>query len=129
MPKPIDLTEGYVDLRPDNRADALAVDADFWPELIAGRRSLSDGRLLCAFAFEKDWDSWERHPAGDEMVILLTGHAEMVMEVEGAEQRMILDKPGQCCFVPRNAWHTAKVREPARMLFITPGQGTEHKLL
>jgi hypothetical protein len=27
--------------------------------------------------------------------------------------------------VPRNTWHTARVSGTTRMLFITPGEGTE----
>jgi hypothetical protein len=28
---------------------------------------------------------------------------------------------------PPNVWHTARVHEPGRALFITPGRGTEHR--
>ncbi len=34
---------------------------------------------------------------------------------------------GDAVINPRNVWHTADIAEPCRMLFITPGRGTEHK--
>ena len=35
------------------------------------------------------------------------------------------DAPGDYVIVPRGTRHTARIRKPARMLFITPGEGTE----
>jgi hypothetical protein len=29
--------------------------------------------------------------------------------------------------VPPNTWHTGKVRRSAKMLFVTPGEGTENR--
>jgi len=38
-----------------------------------------------------------------------------------------LNQVGEYVLVPKNTWHTAKVRKPSRMLFITPGEGTENR--
>jgi hypothetical protein len=29
--------------------------------------------------------------------------------------------------VPRNTWHRALVKKPGKLMFITPGAGTEHR--
>ena len=68
-----DLTDTYVHIADGPEAIPLEVGDDFW-EKIATRTDLGDGRLVGAFRFDADWDSWERHPAGDEIVILLFYH-------------------------------------------------------
>jgi hypothetical protein len=32
--------------------------------------------LVATFAFDADWPTWERHPAGDELVCLLSGEVD-----------------------------------------------------
>jgi len=34
---------------------------------------------------------------------------------------------GRLLVVPKGVWHTAKVRNPARLLAITAGRGTQHR--
>ena len=38
-----------------------------------------------------------------------------------------LRAPGQFALVPKGTWHTAKVHETSRAVFITAGEGTEHR--
>jgi quercetin dioxygenase-like cupin family protein len=72
------------------------------------------------------WDFWERHPAGEELVVVIEGSATLVQEIEGEEQRVTL-VAGQGAINPTGVWHSADVTEPARILFVTPGLGTEHR--
>jgi quercetin dioxygenase-like cupin family protein len=67
-----------------------------------------------------------RHPAGDEVVVVLCGHQTLIQEIDG-EQRRIDLHAGHAVINPRGVWHTADVHEPGSALFITPGQGTEHR--
>lgn len=83
--------------------------------------------LIAMHDFSSDWTSWERHPAGDELVVLLSGNATMVIELDIGQDIISLSEPGAYAIVPRDKWHTAKISEPSRMLFITPGEGTEHR--
>ncbi len=87
-----------------------------------------EGRLVCVLPQEATWDTWERHPAGDEVVVLLSGRVDVVQEVEGT-QRVVELRAGEAMVNPRNVWHTALVHEPGEALFITPGTGTEHRPL
>ena len=85
------------------------------------------GSLVATFAFDSDWSTWERHPAGDELVCLLSGEVRMVLDRDGAEEVVDLRKPGEYVLVPRGTWHTARTAVPTNMLFVTPGDGTENK--
>ena len=72
-------------------------------------------------------DVWERHPAGDEMLCVLEGRVVLtLMDDTGAESDLLLDAR-RSAIVPRGVWHRLHVACPARILFVTPGQGSEHR--
>jgi uncharacterized cupin superfamily protein len=85
-----------------------------------------EGRLVCVSPQASTWDTWERHPAGDEVVVLLSGRIDVIQESEG-RQRVVELRAGEAMVNPRNVWHTTRVHEPGQALFITPGAGTEHR--
>jgi mannose-6-phosphate isomerase-like protein (cupin superfamily) len=86
------------------------------------------GRVLVSmYSFESDWPTWECHPHGDEVVVLLEGSAEMVLEKAGAHESVRLAKAGDYVVVPKGTWHTARISASARMLFVTPGEGTQNR--
>jgi oxalate decarboxylase/phosphoglucose isomerase-like protein (cupin superfamily) len=66
------------------------------------------------------------HPAGDEVVCLLTGAVDVVLDEPDGE-RVVELRAGQTCIVPRGVWHRAIVQEPGDTLHITRGEGTEHR--
>lgn len=84
-----------------------------------------EGRLVGITHQAGDWSVCERHPNGMEVVILLSGRADMVQYLDGAPHRVALE-PGQAVINPPGVWHTADVHEPGELLFITSGRGTEH---
>ncbi len=88
----------------------------------------NDGRLVCITPQTATWDTWERHPAGEEVVVLLTGRIDVVQDF-GGEHRVVELHPGEAMINPVGVWHTARVHEPGNALFITPGAGTEHRPL
>lgn len=87
-----------------------------------------EGRLVCVIRQDETWDGWERHPAGEEVVFLISGRVDVVQELEGTDHTVEL-RPGDAMVNPTNVWHTARVHEPGLALFITPGEGTEHRPL
>lgn len=118
----------YVHLSDETSASLVPVSDTFWDELQSGERpALERGRLVTQFDFSSDWPNWERHPAGDELVVLLSGSAELVVELEVGTTRTRLSAPGDFVIVPRGAWHTARTRESCSLLFVTHGPGTEHR--
>ncbi len=72
------------------------------------------------------WDSWEMHPAGDDIVCLLSGSLDVVLDEDGAERNIEL-RPLATCIVPRSVWHRAVVHVPGDTLHITRGAGTQHR--
>ena len=118
----------YLHFRDDGRADAIPVAESFWQEMASGKLpELDQGRLMSAFSFSEPWSMWERHPAGEELVMLLAGSATLVLEESGKRRSVQLNEPGSYVLVPRNVWHTATTSVKTTMLFLTPGAGTEHR--
>jgi quercetin dioxygenase-like cupin family protein len=75
---------------------------------------------------DASWTTWERHPAGEELVVVVSGRLTLIQEIDGAERRIEM-REGEAIVNPRNVWHTADIDEPCRTLFVTPGLGTEHR--
>ncbi|HMF82461.1 MAG TPA: cupin domain-containing protein [Acidimicrobiia bacterium] len=120
-----DLTTTYVQLEDGPEALAIEVDDEFW-DTIDRRPELHGGRLVGTFHNAQDWDIWEMHPAGDEIVCLLSGAIDVVLEEDQGERLVVLEA-GQTCIVPRGVWHRAVVHEPGDTLHITRGAGTQHR--
>jgi len=106
---------------PENYASAFALDGN-------------EGRLVMIGSSTTSWGFWERHPAGAELVVVLSGRITLTQQfrpgsgsVEPTEQRISLS-PGEAAINPPGIWHTSDVIEPSgQVLFITPGIGTEHR--
>lgn len=126
MADPFSLEQTYVHLRPDGAATRLAVDESFWATL-AQRTDLHDGYLVTRSRATESWAHWEMHPEGEELVLLLSGAVDLVLDDGHGERRVEL-RPGSDTWVnPRGVWHRAEVLEPAEMLFVTAGRGTQHR--
>jgi uncharacterized cupin superfamily protein len=131
-PSPFDLSHTFVHLGRGSTATPLP-DFEWSAEYVEAYRSRfagdgQDGRLVCVIAQDETWNGWERHPAGEELVYLLSGRVDVVQEVDGDEHVVAL-RPGDAMINPANIWHTARVHEPGLALFVTPGAGTEHRPL
>ena len=74
-----------------------------------------------------DRRTWEMHPAGDKLVCLLSGEAKMVPARAGGEEVAHLRKGGEYIVIPKGTWHTARTSVPTKMLFLTPGEGTQNR--
>lgn len=123
----MNLESTFVVLQPDLAALPVKVTPTIWQELNERFDGFKGRVLVSCFAFERDWDTWEMHPGGDEVVCLLSGRASFELEGRGIVAE--LSEPGSFLVVPRGAWHTAHTSVPTKMLFITPGEGTKNKAL
>lgn len=122
----LNIADHFIDLGADQRARTLPVTDSFWQDLVSGRLG-TPHRLVSMVAFERDWKQWERHPEGEELALLLAGHVILRLELEDGVSEVELFDEGQYVLVPKGVWHTARVRQPSRMLFITPGGEGEHR--
>jgi mannose-6-phosphate isomerase-like protein (cupin superfamily) len=64
------------------------------------------------------------HPDADEVLFLISGRIDVVLEEDDAET-VVEVKPGQALVVPKGVWHRVLLREPSQLLHITPGPGGE----
>lgn len=124
---PLHLASEFVVLGPDLRASTLTVTETLWAEVDEQFGDFAGSSLVSTFAFDEPWPTWEMHPAGDEIVYLLEGETDLVLALPDGEQVCRLAEPGQYLIVPRGAWHTARPKVATRLLFVTPGQGTENR--
>jgi hypothetical protein len=126
------LTETYLHQNPQQQLREICCDSSFWQNLSTGALpELEQGALMSAFYFDKDWPAWERHPAGSELVLLLSGATELYLqqpdELTQPPQRLVLCNSGDYVLIPAGVWHRACPQSPTTLLFLTPGLGTEHK--
>lgn len=118
----------YLHLGPDGTSVPLEADDAFWPALASGGLAhLGPGRLVSTYDFTDDWASWESHPAGEEVVVLISGAIEFMLDTPAGQTKLELKQPGQFLLIPRGTWHTANIAQHAKVLFITPGEGTAHR--
>ena len=88
-----------------------------------------EGRLVSQYDFSESWTSWEVHPHGAELVICTAGSLTLHQEhADGTTESHTLHA-GDYAINPPGTWHTADVPAgvTATAIFITPGQGTEHR--
>lgn len=100
-----------------------------WYEAYAARTAAdgAEGRLVSLYDFAESWDSWEMHPAGDELVVCLAGEITLLHEWSDGSLRSTTLGAGQYAINPAGTWHTAEVAQPVTALFVTAGQGTQHR--
>ncbi len=120
--------EHFAIMKPDLMLDQLQVSPDIYQQLGARYDGFRAHLLISAHEFSENWSTWEKHPAGDELVILLSGAAQLLIRQETGDERITLEAPGDFAIVPRDTWHTARVAQPTRMLSVTPGEGTENEI-
>lgn len=95
-----------------------------------GRRTTADGaegRLVSMYTFDTSWDSWERHPAGDEVVVCTAGAIRLVQQRDDGSTETVDLQAGEYAINPPGVWHTADIDASATCLFITAGFGTDHR--
>ncbi|MCA9590110.1 MAG: cupin [Myxococcales bacterium] len=85
-----------------------------------------EGRLVTMHTFSTPWGMWEMHPKGHELVVCIAGKIVVHQEIDG-EVRTVTLSPKDAVVNAPGVWHTADVDAPATALFITAGEGTQHR--
>ncbi|MEU6633338.1 cupin domain-containing protein [Streptomyces parvus] len=86
----------------------------------------AEGRMVTIIDGDGPGDHWERHPAGDELVVCLSGSVTVTRDVDGVPDRVLLG-PGEATVNPAGTWHAVDMAGPASILTITAGLGTDHR--
>lgn len=117
----------FVVIDANKQASIEPADAELYQRLDSHYQQFAGCELVSCYESREDWSSWEMHPAGDELVMLLAGSATMVWQTASGPQSAMLAKQGDFIVIPKGTWHTANIAEYAKLLFVTPGQDTQHK--
>jgi mannose-6-phosphate isomerase-like protein (cupin superfamily) len=115
-----------VHLRGDGRALPVPWTPDVFRTLLTGDGDRVIGAKHGAEPADYHADEWEMHPQGDELLYLLAGALDVVLDEPGGERRFGL-RSGQACVVPAGVWHRLILRQPSDLLFVTPAHGTRHR--
>ncbi|MBM9623431.1 cupin domain-containing protein [Streptomyces zhihengii] len=86
----------------------------------------AEGRMVMIFDGDGPGDHWERHPAGDELVVCLSGSVTVTRDVDGVPDRVPLG-PGEATINPAGVWHAVDMEGPSSILAVTAGLGTDHR--
>lgn len=126
--KPTALSSTFVVIDSQLKAHGVPVSPSLYSDLDVNFQNFKSCILLAEYTFDADWSSWEMHPAGDEILLLIAGSAEIHLQQNGEIITVLFDEVGSTLTVPQGTWHTAKVKESCRIVFMTPGEGSLHAL-
>ena len=115
-PEPFDPFSSFVHLHAGGAATVAPRTPTFWRDLVAGAGDRVVGAVHP--------DECEMHPHGDELLCLLAGAVDVVLEEADGERTVPL-RAGEVFVVPHGVWHRLVLRAPAELLFVTPPPGTE----
>ena len=87
----------------------------------------AEGRLVSLHSFAESWDSWEMHPRGHEVVVCTAGTIVLTQEFPDGRIEQVTLTAGEYAINDPGVWHTADVEAEATALFITAGEGTQHR--
>ena len=129
-----DLAKTYAYLEDGGEAPLVMSAERFWKEMMSGspqspdvvRVARGDGWLVGKYQMIEDTRTWEMHPLGDELLVMLSGRMDLILEQEGKES--VVELPaGKACLVPRGTWHRQVARAAGDYLGATYGKGTQHR--
>jgi len=86
-----------------------------------------EGRLVSMHTFDASWSAWEMHPTGAEVVLCTVGTLILSQQQADGTVTSVRLRAGQYAINPPGVWHTADVEEPCTAVFITAGEGTQHR--
>lgn len=127
MKIPNQIETDFIVLSPDKKASIEPSDSGLYTRLDEVYNGFAGHELVSCYEFDSDWPSWEMHPHGDEVVLLMSGDATFLLQTDEGDISVELREQGQYVVVPKGVWHTARTKQKSRLLFITPGQGTQHR--
>lgn len=119
--------ENFVVINPEKRAMVEKNDPSVYERIGREYNGFKGHELISSYEFDADWPVWEMHPKGDEVVILLSGNVRFQFKTESGQESRVLEKTGDYIIVPQGIWHTAKTDMKTKMIFITPGESTQHR--
>jgi hypothetical protein len=108
--EPFEPFSTFVQLRQGGGATPIAWTPDFWRTLETrhGDRVVGAKRALVPADFHVDES--EMHPEGDELLYLLSGEIDVLLEESAGDG--VVRLRGEGCLVRRGVWHRLILKEP-----------------
>jgi mannose-6-phosphate isomerase-like protein (cupin superfamily) len=110
---PIDLSSDPVQFTSDGGVEPVVQRGPI-PPSVAGRLA-GEARMTTSPPH-----AGEMHPDGDELLYLVEGAIDLILDEESGERQVPL-QPGQAFVVTRGVWHRVVIKAPCRLLYFTPG--------
>src|SRR6185295_5317750 len=121
--EPFSFLGAGVHMRPSGNASLLRGS-----DIKAQLRGLPEGHLLGVFQIARPddlhSDVWEMHPAGDEILLMLTGELDVEYS-DGSCRGSSALRSGRGVVMPKGVWHRLLLREPGLLMVLSPSQGTK----
>jgi mannose-6-phosphate isomerase-like protein (cupin superfamily) len=124
--RPIDPSLEYVLLGSKGATAVVDGGEKFWSQPPEQLERFGRGWLVSEYACDRDWPNWEVHPEADELVYVLEGDVELLLERREGVETVRVQGRG-LVIVHRGVWHTVRVYAPSRLLHLTMGAGTRHR--
>jgi len=86
-PKPLDPVAEYVLLGSNGATAVVDGGEPFWSQPPEQLEKFGRGWLVSEYLYTEDWPSWEVHPEADELVYVLEGDVELLLEQRAGLQR------------------------------------------
>jgi mannose-6-phosphate isomerase-like protein (cupin superfamily) len=126
-PQAINLLQTFIHLQDGGHARSVTPDRGFW----MGTTSKGYDRILGVVSFRNaddlHSDSWEIHREEDELIVVLQGQLEVVLEQQTPPHPSVALHPQQAFIVPAGKWHRLLMREPGVLLFVNSRRHMDHK--
>jgi mannose-6-phosphate isomerase-like protein (cupin superfamily) len=120
----LDLFSTYVNLGEHGAAATLPLTPDFWRRLSVDKGDRIVGAKRARDAGDLHPNEQEMHPHGDELLLLLSGALDVILDLPEGERTVSL-RAGGACLVPRGVWHRLTLHQPSDFVFVTPPYGTQ----
>jgi mannose-6-phosphate isomerase-like protein (cupin superfamily) len=119
-----DIFSTYVHLGAQGAAAPLALTPDFWRRLAVDKTDRIVGAKHGTDPSDFHPGEQEMHPHGDELLLLLSGALDVILDLPEGERTIPLTTGG-ACLVPRGVWRRLTMRQPSDLVFVTPPTGTQ----
>ena len=124
--EPIDLSQTYTLLHSTGDIEKIQGGEHFWRAPRPHQDRAGQLWLLSEHQYEFDWEDQKMHPAGDEVIYLLSGSMDVILNV-GKSATTIKLRTSGVATIPRGIWYTIKVYSPCHVLNISREFNTKHK--